>query len=462
MDAFLLENRTARRLYAEVRDLPIYDYHCHLSPREIYLDEPATDICELWLAGDHYKWRLMRACGCDERLVTGYADPGEKFRAYAAACETAAGSPLPVWNRMELSRFFGIDTPLTEKTADDVRRRANAYIREHRLSPRKLIESSNVRFIATTDDAADTLPWHEKLAESGFGVKVTPSFRYDKLLSITAPGYAAYITALSEATGVKVVDLETLDEALERQLDRFCRLGCAFSDVGIPDFPDRIAPDEEADATFRAALAGEPIDRAAYLGWLGNRMVWLGERFYRRRMVMQMHLCVCRNANSTLYETLGPDAGGDCIGDELPTRDVVRLLDGICRACGGDMPEVILYALHPGMSAKLATIGGCFPHVRSGAAWWYCDHRRGIREQLQNVAEVAHMGRFPGMLTDSRSFLSYARHDYFRRILCTLLGEMAGREELSPDAARRVVADLSAGNIRRLLASLPQVGMSEE
>ena len=447
---YLLHTAEAEALYAKVAKLPIIDYHCHLSPKEIEEDAPFTSIGELWLGGDHYKWRLMRAAGVEERYITGDAPYREKFRKFAAALSTAAGSPLYHWAHMELSLYFGIDEYLTAENADEIWERANAVIRDEGLSPRRMIRKAGVTYLATTDDVIDSLEHHRRIREDKpFGTVVAPSFRTDNVLLIRRAGYAAYVEKLSAVSGVTVTDAATLKQALLQRLDHFCENHCKFTDIGIPAFPSHIATDAEADATYRKALAGEPVSDDEYRGFLGNLYLFLGKEYRRRGLVMQWHLAVYRNASTHLFATIGPDCGGDCIGDPLNGADIIRMLDAIEQA--GGLPQTILYTLHPGMADQLQTIAGSFRGVRCGTAWWFCDHKRGIEQQLQVIAELGHLGEFLGMLTDSRSFLSYARHDYFRRILCNRLAEWCENGEFDPTMAETVARRVCCENIQALI-----------
>ena len=446
----LLTNETAKRLYDGVKALPIYDYHCHLSPKEIYEDKPCTDIGELWLSGDHYKWRLMRAAGIDEYYITGGAGYREKFIKYAEACELAAGSPLYAWNEMELYLIFGIEEPLTARNAKDIYARANDFLKENAISPRKLIKKFDVRFIGTTDDVAEPLTWHEKIAaDSSFDAKVSPSFRCDRLLLLKAPGYREYIGKLANTCGKEINTLEELLGAIDDRIEYFAAHGCRMSDAGIPDFPSRIAEAPEAGATFEKAMRGEPISWFEYSGFLGFMFVYLGRAYKAHGFVMQLHLAVARNINDSLYKLCGPDSGGDCIGDRISVRDIAMIFNAI--ADGGDMPQTVIYTLEPSMTGLFAAIAGSFRNVRLGAAWWFCDHKRGIRRVLETVSETGYLGSFAGMLTDSRSFLSYARHDYFRRILCSYLGELVESGEYPEESAAILAEALSCGNTARLV-----------
>lgn len=421
-DGYLLPTKAAQELYQQIKDLPVYDFHCHLSPKEIWEDAVFTNIGELWLSGDHYKWRLMRAYGIPERDITGEASWRDKFLAYAETIGNAAGNPLYHWTQMELSRYFGIETPLNRDTAAKIWGQANRVITEQQLSPRKLIQQSKVQYIATTDDIADDLCYHQKLQEdSTFEVIVAPSFRTDNLLLITRTDYPAYIKKLSQAAGLPVTDMDSLKAAVQQRLTVFSQAGCRFSDIGIPYFPSHVSTEKEADRTFQKALAGEAVTEEAYSGFLGYMYVFLGQEYKKHDMVMQWHLAVQRNVNTALFRQNGPDSGGDCIGDVIPGRHICRMLDAMQQA--GGLPKTILYTLNPAMTDQLCTIAGSFPGVSMGAAWWFCDHKQGILDMLEKIAYTGHIGRFYGMVTDSRSFLSYARHDYFRRILCALLGE---------------------------------------
>ncbi len=448
--AYLLRTSAAEALYEKVAALPIVDYHCHLSPKEIEEDAPFTSIGELWLGADHYKWRLMRAAGVDERYITGDASYQEKFRKFAGALSLAAGSPLYHWAHMELSLYFGIDEYLTEDNADEIWERANAVIRKEGLSPRRMIRKAGVVYLATTDDVVDSLEHHRRIREdASFDTVVAPSFRTDNVLQIRRAGYPEYVAKLSEVSGVAVESADTLKQALVQRLDHFCENGCRFTDIGIPDFPNAIASDAEANVTYRKALAGEPVSDAEYSAFLGNLYLFLGKEYHRRGLVMQWHLAVYRNASTRLFEGLGPDCGGDCIGDPLSGAAVIRMLDAIEQA--GGVPQTILYTLHPGMADQLATIAGSFRNVRCGTAWWFCDHKRGIEQQIQVIAELGHLGSFLGMLTDSRSFLSYARHDYFRRILCNQLADWCENGEFDPAMAEVVARRVSCENIQTLI-----------
>ncbi|MDD6236756.1 MAG: glucuronate isomerase [Clostridiales bacterium] len=446
---YLLPSKTAQTLYQSVRELPIYDYHCHLSPKEIWEDKPFDNIGEMWLAGDHYKWRLMRAAGISEDKITGTASWKEKFLAYAQAISLAAGNPLYHWTQMELSLYFGIETALSPDTAEVIWDEANRVIAEKKLSPRKLMKQANTVYVATTDDVADSLEYHRLLQnDDTLSTKVTPSFRTDNLLQIRRPGYRSYIEKLSAVSEIEITDLASYDAAIEKRLRFFIESGCRFTDVGLPSFPDRIGSDAEADDVLRKAIAEETISDAEYSAFLGRMYLFLGKLYQKYNVVMQLHLAVQRNINTPLFQAAGADSGGDCIGDPIPGQHLIAVLDAIHQ--DGGLPETILYTLNPVMNDQLCAIAGSFPHVRVGAAWWFNDHKEGIEEVIRTIARVGHIGSFLGMLTDSRSFLSYARHDYFRRILCSILAGWQDSGEFAGDTEQLAKA-ICCDNIKNLI-----------
>ncbi len=445
---YLLKNNTALRLYQSVKDLPIVDYHCHLSPKEIFEDLPFDNIGEIWLAGDHYKWRLMRAAGIDEELITGCASWYDKFVNYISALEFASNNPLYHWSQMELSIYFKVDLPLTSENAQEIWNQANAYIKEVKLSPRKLIESSNVETICTTDDLADDLSWHQKIKEEGkLKANVLPSFRYDNLILMQRDGYLNYVAKLSAVSGIAIKDLASLKEAVKSRLAFFLERGCRCTDVGIPYFPNAIATEEEANDTFQSVLNGEKISHEKYLALLGNLYLYFGKLFTEHHMMSQWHLAVTRNTNSKLFARCGADCGCDCIGQTVSGNDLIMMLDTLQQ--NNALPLTIIYSLNPANLEQIASIAGAYPQVRSGAAWWFNDHLQGIAKQMEIISQYSILGEFFGMLTDSRSFLSYARHDYFRRILCSLVGQWVEDGEYYEPSAVKLVENVSYYNIKK-------------
>ncbi len=446
---YLLQNKTAQELYNAVKDLPIIDYHCHLSPKEIFEDKPFDNIGEIWLAADHYKWRLMRTAGIDEKYITGDASWYEKFLHYAAAIEFAAGHPLYHWSHMELSNYFGIDMPLTAETADEIWHKANEHIKNTKMSPRKLIADSNVEIICTTDDVADSLEWHEKIRnDKTINAKVLPSFRNDNLLLMRRDGYLEYVKKLSDAAGVEIVDLATLKTAVEKRLDFFVEQGCKYTDVGIAYFPNKIASEDEANSTWCKVLAGDAVSDDEYIALIGYLYVFFAALYKERDLVMQWHLGVIRNANTRLFSRLGGDCGVDCVGDPISGTDLCRMLDAINENSG--LPQTILYTLNEDGAAQMACIAAAFPGVRAGAAWWFCDHKRGIEDEINVISESSSLGAFLGMLTDSRSFLSYARHEYFRRILCNMIGDWIEKGEYNAVSGKKLAEKICYYNVKEL------------
>lgn len=417
----VLKTAYARKLYDAVKDLPIIDYHCHLSPKEIYEDKPFTDIGEMWLAGDHYKWRLMRAYGIDEKYITGDADMYDKFAYFAKAVGEAYGNPIKDWVALELEFFFGISLALNEDNAKVIWDKANKVISDKKLSPRKLIAMANVEYIATTDDPCDSLEYHELIAkDENIKAKVVPSFRVDNIVLAKDENYAQYIAKLGAAAGVKIRGLEDLEEAVAKRMDFFVAKGCKFSDIGVQGFPQSTAEFKDADKTFKALLKGKEVGDNEYDGFLGYLYEFFGREYAKRNMVMQLHLAVTRNSNSAMFAQCGKDAGFDCVGDAFDVARIRRYIDAL--NANGTLPKTIIYTLNPTMYYPLVTMCGAFRNVVLGISWWFCDHKRGMYETLETLSELSHIGSLVGMLTDSRSFLSYTRHDYYRQIVCDFLG----------------------------------------
>ncbi len=447
---FLLTSETARRLYHDIAaDLPIIDYHCHLDPGEICGDRRFENLTQLWLGGDHYKWRLMRWAGVDEAYITGDASDREKFQKWAETLALAAGNPLYHWSHLELRRVFGCPGVLNGDTAEEVWQLCSEKLRA--LSARKLIVNANVKALCTTDDPADTLAWHQKLAADGsFGVQVLPSFRPDRALGIEKADYLEYLGRLGE-----IGSFAQLLDALRERLAFFVSLGCRAADHGLESVPFSPAPADEIEAIFRRRLAGVLPTALEQRQFRTALLLALGREYRRRGVVMQLHLGVIRNCSRRVYRALGPDAGVDAIGDRLPIRELAAFLNALDET--DELPKTILYSLDPGDNAALVSLVGAFQSgeapgkLQHGSAWWFNDHRRGMVDQLTTLAAEGHLAFFVGMLTDSRSFLSYARHEYFRRILCELLGSWVERGEFPDDekALRAIVEGVCVKNAER-------------
>ena len=448
-DNYMISNETGKLLYRQICDKPIIDYHCHLSPKEIWQDKPFINVGQVMLGGDHYKWRVMRAAGIDEKYVTGSASWHDKFLAYAKALELAAGNPVLQWTRMELEAFFGVTEPLNSGSAERIWIACNRAIEEEQMSPRKAMEKMNVEYVATTDDPADTLAYHIALAaDPTMKTVVAPTFRPDAAMNVMAKNYKDYIGRLASSAVMEINTVADLKVALSKRLDYFKANGCRITDIGLEMFPDSIGSDEDAEKVFAAAMAGEEICPAAFSAFLGNMYVFLGREYAKRGMVMQLHVAAVRNANTKMLKTIGADVGGDTMGS-INTRDMINLLDAIELA--GGLPKTILYAMNPALTALMSGIAGCFRNVIVGAAWWMLDHKRGIIEVCSTVAETGYIGSFLGMLTDSRSFFSYPRHDYFRRIFCNLVGSWVEADEYTFECAQRLVDAVCYSNVHKTM-----------
>ena len=443
----VLTSDFARRIYAQVRDLPIIDYHCHLSPKEIYEDKPFENIGQMWLAGDHYKWRLMRACGIEEEYVTGDKSWKEKYLAFCDALSRSPGNPIWDWTAMELEKFFGVNKPFVPENAEEIWDVCNKKIAEEKFSPRKAIAMSNVEYIATTDDPCDDLKYHKLLKEEGYGVKVAPSFRTDNVVGVDKPAFTGYVKKLEKAAGRKIAGFADYKEAIRARLDYFCSLGCKFSDVGVEGFPAPCGGFDEAelDEIFKKLAAGEYTVDSNKLRYA--LYVFLAREYEKRGMVMQLHLCVTRNSNAAMYGKCGADSGFDCVGENISVPALRAFFNEVTSL--GGLPRTIVYSLNPTLYYELITLCGAFRGVVPGISWWFNDHKRGITELLAAAAELSCIDSLVGMLTDSRSFLSYPRHDYFRRILCEFLSKVT--PEAAKECAVKVAEDLSYFNARKLV-----------
>lgn len=422
---FLLTTDAAKSLYHDYASaMPIIDYHCHVSPKEIYEDKRFENIFQVWLSGDHYKWRLMRSNGVPEEYITGDKPEREKFQEFAKALPRAIGNPMYHWCHLELQRYFGYDGVLNEDTAEEVWNLTAKKLAEENMGVRGLIAQSNVAFVGTTDDPVDTLEWHKKLMEDdSFDTVVAPSFRPDKAINIDKAGFVAYIKTLADVSGIKIDSVDTLKAALKSRMEHFASHGCKASDHGL----DRaVFAKGDADAVFKKALAGESITVNEADIFKTEMVLFCGEQYHRLGWVMQIHYNCMRNPNTLMFNKLGPDTGFDVIGPDNGAKNLAQLLDAL--NVNETLPKTVLYSLDGGDNAALATLIGAFQgtevrgKMQHGSAWWFNDNKTGMQEQLINLANLSILGNFIGMLTDSRSFLSYTRHEYFRRILCELLG----------------------------------------
>ena len=453
---FLLETETARRLFhGTAEKLPIIDYHCHLSPQEIYENRPYRNITEIWLYGDHYKWRLMRTAGIPEKYITGDASDKEKFLMWAETLEGAIGNPLYHWSHLELQRYFGIYDYLTRENAEEIWDRTENFLKGGDMTPRALISRSNVSTLCTTDDPKDSLEWHRKIAglpKDNFSTKVLPAWRPDKALSPSASDFPAYIRELGKVCGKELLSLGALKDALAERMDFFAANGCCVSDHGLATIVYRPVSEAEAGQIFKKALCGERLTEEEVYAYQTVLLLFLGSQYAERGWVMQLHLGVQRNLSRGLFETFGPDAGTDAVGERISFVELGKYLSAL--DADGRLPKTILYSLHAEDNEALDTLIGCFQNesarskVQHGAAWWFNDTKTGMEAQMTSLANLSLLKNSVGMLTDSRSFLSYARHEYFRRILCNLIGKWVENGEY-PDDERlltEIVTDICYRN----------------
>ncbi|GHV70414.1 uronate isomerase [Spirochaetia bacterium] len=472
---FLLYTKTARKLFHEAAGEPIFDYHCHLSPREIAEDRRFTDLASMWLGGDHYKWRVLRANGVDEAFITGNAEPYDKFLAWADTAPRLIGNPLYHWTHLELQRYFNIDDTLNRESAPAIWKAANDRLQnDPELSVRGIFKKFKVYALGTTDAPEDSLEWHAKIADTGkstaggaageASTKVLPSFRPDRALNMEKPDFAAYIAQLGRAAGKKIEQLTDLLAVLHDRLDLFDKMGCRAADHGLEYMPFEAAADgstgstweKEVSGTFSRVLAGEKVDGRAAESYKTFLLTFLAEEYHDRQWAMQLHLGVIRNTNSRAFRELGPDTGFDAVHDHPVAAKLARFLDTL--ETRDKVPKTILYSLNINDFYPLATIMGSFQgkipgKMQLGSSWWFLDHKDGMEAQMKLLGNVGLLSAFVGMLTDSRSFLSYPRHEYFRRILCNLIGTWAEDGEIPADFAllSGMVRDISFGNIRTFL-----------
>lgn len=485
---FLLNTPCAQHLYHDyAQKMPIVDYHCHISPKEIAENKAFDNITQIWLGGDHYKWRLMRAAGVDEKYITGDADDREKFEKWAQTLELAVGNPLYHWSHLELKQYFGYDGILNRHTAGEVWELCNARLKNMRA--RDFIVGSNVTHLCTTDDPADDLKWHAQIAaDPSFPVKVLPAFRPDRALGIEKTDFADYMEQLGNAAKMDILNFSDWKNAIAARMDYFADHGCVVSDHGLDFVMYRPADDGQIEEIFGKRLAGAVLSSQEILQFKTACLLFLGREYHRRGWVMQLHYGVRRNNNQRMFSQLGPDTGYDCIGSSAPMDELAAFLDAL--AFDGRLPKTIVYSLNPSDNAAIGTIIGCFqdgggernlcdgsaagghcdgatvgrPQLDSpaggcydgttvgkmqhGSAWWFNDNKAGIQSQLTSLANLGLLGTSVGMLTDSRSFLSYTRHEYYRRILCDLIGGWVENGEFPNDenTLKMLVENISYNN----------------
>ena len=436
---FILQTKTAQKLYHEYAAVtPIIDYHCHINPREIAEDRRFDNITQVWLGGDHYKWRFMRSCGVEEKYITGDASDYEKFCKWAECVGKAIGNPLFHWSHLELQRYFGYYGHLNAKTADEVWNICNAKLQEKSMSARNIIKQSNVRFIGTTDDPIDTLEWHKKISEDdSFDVVVAPSWRPDKAMNIEKPDFVEYIGKLADVADMQIVTFADAKAALAKRMEFFNKNGCKVSDHGLEYVMYVPASEADVEAIFAKRMSGEFVTREEELAYKTAFMVFMGQMCHKLDWGMQLHYGCKRDNNKRMYDKLGPDTGFDCINNFAPSAQLADYLNALIAT--NELPRTVIYSLNPNDNQAIGTILGCFQDstavakIQQGSAWWFNDHKQGMEDQMISLANLGNLSGFVGMLTDSRSFLSYTRHEYFRRILCNLIGNWVENGEYPAD-----------------------------
>ena len=451
---FLLSTPTAQAIFHDFAEkMPIVDYHCHINPQEIYEDRKFENITQVWLGGDHYKWRQMRSNGVEERYITGDASDREKFQKWAETLPKLIGNPLYHWSHLELQRYFGYTGYLNGDTAEEVWNLCNAKLQEDSMTVRNIIRQSNVKLICTTDDPIDSLEWHKKLAaDDSFEVQVLPAWRPDKAMNLEKPDYADYIAKLSAVSGIEVKDFASLKEALKNRMAYFAENGCSVSDHALEYVMYAPASDEEIDEILKKALSGQAVSKEEELKFKTAFRVFVGNEYCKLDWAMQLHYGCKRDNNVFRYEQLGPDTGFDCINNYAPSAQMADFLNALNST--DELPRTIIYSLNPVDNASIGTIIGCFQDptmqgkVQQGSAWWFNDHKVGMTEQMTSLANLGCLGNFIGMLTDSRSFLSYTRHEYFRRVMCELIGGWVENGEYPADmkSLKEIVEGISYNN----------------
>lgn len=454
-DDFLLSTKTAQILYHEyAKQAPVLDYHCHINPQEIAEDRRFENITQVWLGGDHYKWRQMRSNGVEERYITGDATDREKFQKWAETLEKAIGNPLYHWSHLELKTYFGYEGALNGDTAEEVWNLCNEKLAKPEMSARGIMKASNVTLICTTDDPIDDLRWHKAIKEDkSFDIQVLPAWRPDRAVSIEKPDYADYINTLSNVSGVAIKTFANWKEAMTKRMEFFHEMGCKASDHGLLYIPYVEASESEIDEILQKRLGGATLSTDEEMKFKTACMVYLGKEYKRLDWGMQLHFGVTRNNNSKMFAKIGADTGFDGIYNRVPITELAAYLDALCKE--GTLPKTVLYSLNPTDNAAIGTLLGCFQEsdavgkIQQGSAWWFNDHKTGMMEQMISLGNLGLLGNFIGMLTDSRSFLSYTRHEYFRRILCELVGGLVENGEYPWDQERvgKMITNISYNNV---------------
>ena len=453
---FLLHTDTSIKLYHEyAKNMPIYDYHCHIDPKDILEDRRFQNITELWLGGDHYKWRLMRSNGVSEDYITGNRPDREKFQKFAEALPRAIGNPMVHWCHLELKNYFGYEGFLTGDTAQEVWDLTTEKLQDPSFSARNLIQNSNVAMIGTTDDPCSDLEAHREIGKLPFATKVCPSFRPDPAINIHKAGFRDYINTLEKTVGFSLNTVEDVAKALSERMQLFEKMGCRVADHGLDYLVYATLPIKDINLAFQKARDGKALTKAEEESYITYLLLHCAKEYHQMGWAMQLHFSCMRNPNSKAMALLGADTGFDCIASTENCKAAFSLLDALDKE--NQLPKTILYSLNPADNAWIDSLLGAFQSdempgkIQHGSAWWFNDHKDGMESQLKSLANLGILGNFIGMLTDSRSLLSYARHEYFRRVLCNLLGTWVESGEYPNDIeyVGSLVQDICANNAKR-------------
>lgn len=452
---FLLTNEVSKTLYHKyAKEMPVIDYHCHINAQEIFEDKEFENISQVWLKGDHYKWRLLRSNGVKEYYITGEATDREKFQKWAETLEKAIGNPIYHWSHLELQRYFGYEGALNADTAEEVWNLCNQKL-QNNLSAREIIKHSNVEVICSTDDPIDSLEWHQKIAaDSTFDVQVLPTWRPDLSVNINLSTYLPYLEKLAAVSSIAITSYKNLKKALSKRLDFFISVGCKITDHGLDYIMFEDYSEEEVEIIFVKRLANIPLSTTEVIKYKTSLMLFMAGLYKENNLAMQLHYGCKRNNNSESFSTLGADTGFDCINNYTPASQMADFLNHL--NSNNSLPKTILYSLNPNDDAVIGTIIGCFQDdsvcgkIQHGSAWWFNDHKTGMINQMTSLANLGLLSNFLGMLTDSRSFLSYTRHEYFRRILCQLVGGWVDNGEYPEDykALEKIIKNISYYNAK--------------
>lgn len=457
---FILQNEYAKTLFHKyAKDMPIFDFHCHLEAKEIYENKNFDSITQVWLGGDHYKWRVMRACGISEEYITGDKSDKEKFDKWAYVVPKLLGNPLYHWTALELNNFFGIKEELNPETADEIYEKTNELLQTDKFKPRSLIERSNVKAVCTTNDPVDDLKYHKLLKEEDFKVIIKPAFRPDKALNIEKEDFKDYIKELQDASDTEIKSFKDIKTASEKRINYFEENGCSASDHALKYFPYIKKGEEEIDGIVRKAINGEEITKIEEEAYKTALLTFLAKEYKKRDWAMEIHVAAIRDNSKALFKKLGPDVGNDAVNDELRAENLANLMSDF-ESCDG-LPKMLLFSLNENDYYPLATIGGSFnrenetglSNIQIGTSWWFADHLDGMQKQMTMFAQTGVFANFVGMLTDSRSFLSYPRHEYFRRILCNFIGEKVakGQYPWKEEYLGQMVKDISFNNAEKYI-----------